>query len=113
MLARCPRSFISKYKLSVKSLVLKLKGKLGADFSVLARCPGSFISKYKLSVKSLMLKVKESRCRFLDFGQVPQILYIQIQTLSQKLSFEGKGIHLQISRFWPGVSDFVFPNTNF
>ena len=45
----------------------------------------------------LVLKAEESRCTFQDFGQVSRILHFQLQTLIQKLSFEGQGVQVNIS----------------
>ena len=37
-----------------------------------------------------------------------QIVYFQLQTLSQKLAVEGSGIQVQISGFWPRAPDPLF-----
>jgi len=75
-------------------------------------CRKKGIQELSENLKRLRVSEDANKCNTQDFGQVSMILYFQMQTLIQKLSFEGWGVQVHISGFWPGVPDLPFPNTN-
>ena len=99
ILARCPRSPISEYKLRFQSVALKAEESRST-------------SKYKRLFKSLGLEAEGIRCTFQDVGQVSQVSHFpnaNYVSKAQALRLKGPGAQFRVLVRRPR---FSYSNTN-
>ena len=87
ILARRPRSSISKYKLLGKSLALKAE-ESRCTFQDFGQVSQILHFQIQTLIQRLRFEAEESRCTFQNFGQVSQVVHLQIQTPIQKPGYE-------------------------